>query len=99
MKQFYPEKILIDERVLKLEMTQEILERLKPISFEVIPPLYESLPSLMHETHKKYLILAKQDGKFLKPCPCTPKHITCGYYFLNIGTNCNVECSYCFILI
>jgi len=36
-------------------------------------------------------------GEFLKPCPGTKRYICCGYQILNVGINCPLDCSYCFL--
>lgn len=40
---------------------------------------------------------AKQKGKFIKHCPCTPEAVSCGYYNLNLHTGCPYSCSYCIL--
>lgn len=34
---------------------------------------------------------------FLKPCPCTPRYLGCGYLVMNTVTNCTLDCSYCIL--
>ncbi len=36
-------------------------------------------------------------GAFIKPCPCTPGAVSCGYYNLNLHTGCPFSCSYCIL--
>lgn len=40
---------------------------------------------------------AKQTGRFVKHCPCTPNVVPCGYYNLNLHTGCPYRCSYCIL--
>lgn len=40
---------------------------------------------------------AKQKGKFVKHCPCTPEAVSCGYYNINLHTGCPYSCSYCIL--
>jgi spore photoproduct lyase len=39
----------------------------------------------------------KQTGQFIKPCPCTPDVVSCGYYNMNLHTGCPYCCSYCIL--
>ncbi len=46
---------------------------------------------------KKTVLLTNYRGAFLKPCPCTRNHTCCGYRFLNVATNCPIDCTYCIL--
>jgi len=50
-----------------------------------------------YRTAKETILLANHRGEFLKPCPCTRKHTCCGYHFLNVATNCPMDCTYCIL--
>lgn len=52
---------------------------------------------LTFEQAKRTIVLRPNRGEFLKPCPCTPGHTCCGYRFLNIATNCPMDCTYCIL--
>jgi spore photoproduct lyase len=41
--------------------------------------------------------IAEKKGKFIKPCPGTPKHTCCGYWILDIAHGCPIGCSYCIL--
>ncbi len=36
-------------------------------------------------------------GGLLKPCPCSPGAVACGYYNLNTLSGCPYDCSYCIL--
>ncbi len=97
MKLFRPEIVLIEKKVGKFSKTLEILSRINPKKIEYIEDVAQTVASGLYSPEQNVLVLAKQEGKFFKPCPCTPSHITCGYYFLNLATNCTVGCSYCIL--
>ena len=40
---------------------------------------------------------ARQKGAFVKPCPCSPGSVPCGYFNLNLQTGCPYACSYCIL--
>jgi spore photoproduct lyase len=39
----------------------------------------------------------KHRGPFIKPCPCSPDTVSCGYYNLNLHLGCPFDCSYCIL--
>ena len=96
-KPFYPEKILIEKRIASSPVTVEILERLPNVPVSYIKNIKGIISKYDRETDDKILVLAKQDGDFLKPCPGTSNYICCNYYFLNVATNCDINCSYCIL--
>jgi spore photoproduct lyase len=46
---------------------------------------------------KKTILFANHRGDFLKPCPGTRGYTCCGYRFLNVATNCPMDCTYCIL--
>ncbi len=46
---------------------------------------------------KRNLLLAKNRGRFFKPCPGTREYVCCDYQVLNIGMNCPMDCVYCIL--
>lgn len=49
------------------------------------------------EADRQTLILSRNKGKFLKPCPGTKEYLCCQYRFLNVGLNCPIDCTYCIL--
>ncbi len=96
-KPFYPKSILVENRIASCPETKAILERLPDVPVNRINNVSEIIKNFDHRTDDKILVLAKQDGEFLKPCPGTSNYICCNYYFLNLATNCDINCSYCIL--
>ena len=46
---------------------------------------------------KKHLFLTRNRGSFFKSCPGTSEYTCCGYYVLNVGMNCPMDCVYCIL--
>ena len=47
---------------------------------------------------KKILYIKKFKGSFFKRCPgAKPKLMCCNYFVLNLGQNCEMDCSYCYL--
>jgi len=36
-------------------------------------------------------------GRFIKPCPGTPRYVCCGYRIVNMAQGCNLGCTYCIL--
>lgn len=43
------------------------------------------------------LLLAKNKGKFIKPCPCRCEKTWCGYWVVEWGFGCPFACEYCIV--
>lgn len=51
----------------------------------------------INDLKKPIVFIVKESWDFIKPCPCTKEHISCGYWVLNLGFGCPFDCSYCFL--
>ena len=50
------------------------------------------------EKGKKILLLKEFKGSFFKRCPgAKTKLMCCNYFVLNLGQNCEMDCSYCYL--
>ncbi len=94
---FFPEEIWLEDRAAEQRMTQQILNRLPEVPVRRIENIGGELARRNALPQKRVLVLARQDGRFLKPCPGTRNYVCCGYYFLNLATNCDINCSYCIL--
>jgi len=101
MNKFYPEKIFVEEDVEGLSLTKQVVERCKDVPVEVVKSAKDLIASLKGKRFalsegKKNLLLCRNRGRFLAPCPGTKKdYLCCGYVILNTGTGCPLDCSYC----
>ena len=83
-------------------VTREILARTKHIPVEVIAAgnagmLEQTFSPKSLAGGKRHLLLARNNGKFFKPCPGTREYLCCDYQVLNIGMNCPMDCVYCIL--
>src|SRR4030067_1271800 len=100
MLPFQIEKIYLDEKAEKDSVSQTILKGLSDIPVETVQDkrsLIKQFFSMSDPigTGKKNLFITHFYGRRLKPCPGTSNHICCGYYVINVITNCTMDCSYC----
>lgn len=101
MTSFNFKKIYVHEEALEFPLTARILARCSAPVEIIDHPLVikEELKKSKDPIGdgKKILYLAKQKGKFIKPCPCTPGMIGCGYLIINSILGCPIDCSYCIL--
>ena len=82
--------------------TKEILARAPAVPVEIVTdariPAFDNCDySQSLSGGKKNLLLCKNLGHFLKPCPGTREYRCCDYQVLNIGMNCPMDCVYCIL--
>jgi spore photoproduct lyase len=99
---FFPEKVFVVKDCLGQPMTERILKRLAHVPMDVISDEREAHEDLLIcrdplSKGKKRLLLTEQKGEYVKPCPCTPRHIGCNYYIINADVQCPMDCSYCIL--
>ncbi|GAB4258156.1 MAG: hypothetical protein Kow0092_05590 [Deferrisomatales bacterium] len=46
---------------------------------------------------RRTLFVTREPGAFLKPCPCSPGMVSCGYWVLSPVFQCPYACTYCFL--
>lgn len=98
------EKIFIDERSRNSDVAQRILNifPLEKIEYVAQAPLASkgALTAEQFDRSKRLLYIKPFDGHFFKRCPgaSQKKVLTCcNYYVLNLGQQCNMNCSYCYL--
>jgi spore photoproduct lyase len=100
VEKYRPQRILVEKSVSNLPLTQTIIKRLEEIPIEYIkqvkPLPVEQVQDLWLDS-KKTLLLCKNKGYFLEPCPGTKNYLCCLYKILNFATNCHLNCSYCIL--
>lgn len=97
MKRFKVRRILIEREAENDSLSKKIIEKLPNIPIEYVGSNELALGEDIEEMDKESLRLIHYKGEFLKSCPGTRRYICCGYQILNVGINCPMECSYCFL--
>lgn len=94
--------VYVEDDCRNLPLTKNILANLPGRNIRFIPT--RSIPDLsIHSgsqsltNGKKHLVLRRNRGEFLKPCPATREYRCCDYQVLNIGMNCPMDCVYCIL--
>ncbi len=97
MQKFKIRRILIEKGAEKDPLVQTIVGRLPGIPKKPVEPSDLALSQGVDQMDKESLRLIHYRGEFLKPCPGTRRYICCGYQILNVGINCPMDCTYCFL--
>ena len=99
---YIPQKVFVEKRSFDFPLTKRILKNVGSVPSEVIDDSKELLEDIKASKDaigagKKYLLITRQRGEFVKPCPCTPGYLGCNYFILNIDLNCPLDCTYCIL--
>jgi spore photoproduct lyase len=89
-------KILLNNLVIHQPLTKIILNKLSHIE-----PIYFDAKNIQttlaeHDAITT-LLLTNLRGKPIIFCPATTKYHCCNYRILNVGHNCNINCTYCIL--
>jgi len=97
MERFKIKKILLEKGGEKDSLTQSIRKNLPTVPIEYVLPGELVQREDIDGLDKESLRMIHFRGEFLKPCPGTKRYICCGYHILHMGSNCPMDCSYCFL--
>lgn len=98
------EKIWIHEDSRSSALAQRIMslfpaEKIQMVSADPLPAKGQ-MSAEQFTRSKKLLYIKPFDGQFFKRCPGATQKKTltcCNYYVLNLGQQCNMNCSYCYL--
>ncbi|MEK6773636.1 MAG: radical SAM protein [Bdellovibrionota bacterium] len=99
------EKIFIDIKSLESPVAKRAIKYFPKEKIEIVhqEPWSEhtgELTASQFDRSKRNLFLTPFAGQFFKRCPGATQKKTltcCNYYVLNLGSQCNMNCSYCYL--
>ena len=99
------EMVYINELTVNSSVSQRVLrhfpkEKIKIVSEEPWTDSKGELSAADFNRSKKNLYLTEYPGHFFRRCPGATQKKTltcCNYYVLNLGSQCNMNCSYCYL--
>ncbi len=97
------EKVFIQEKSLNSEAARRALEIFPAQKIQIVSsdPLEKGpLTAEQFSRSKKVLYYCEFEGQFFKRCPGATQKKTltcCNYHVLNLGLQCNMNCSYCYL--
>lgn len=95
--------VYIDEESVIDAVAQRFLQIFTPDKISIVEklPLRADPGHLSAEEYdrsKKIIHIKKFKGRFFKQCPgAKPGLVCCNYFVLNLGLQCNMNCSYCYL--
>jgi spore photoproduct lyase len=101
-KLYFPQEVFVEKASIDYPLTKRILRNIGQVPVRIIENSLELIEKAQASRDaigegKKYLLIKSQEGKFLKPCPCTPSYIGCNYHIINLQLNCPLDCTYCIL--
>jgi len=99
---FIPDRVTVEEAARAYPLTSRVLKNLEGVPVESIASAEQVRDRVRASDDpvgvgKRSLLLAVSKGRFVKPCPCTPGHVGCGYAVINLHLNCPLDCAYCIL--
>ncbi|UCC94489.1 MAG: hypothetical protein JSW40_06665 [Candidatus Omnitrophota bacterium] len=97
---FRPLKVFVERAVKSSYLVKNFHNLFPDIEIEELNYYTEYLKKnkfTISELKKPLIFIVKETWDFLKNCPCTRRHMRCGYWILNLGFGCPYDCSYCFL--
>ena len=99
-KKFVPEKLFIETACKQSELSLHVQQLFKNTPIDFISHRHDFIKNNrfdLSDLKRPLLFIVNEDFDHIKPCPCTPKHVRCGYWILNLGFGCPYDCSYCYL--
>jgi len=103
LAQFGLFEILIDAKVAESKLALRLQQQFKSSDWKIVHQAPEErglgrLSSEQFDASKKTLFITDFKGRFFKRCPGARPGLTCcNYFVLNLGLQCNFNCSYCYL--
>ncbi|MBF0217486.1 MAG: hypothetical protein HQL30_10885 [Candidatus Omnitrophica bacterium] len=101
---FDPENIFVEKSVAHSDWVLRFTEKFPRARVVDIGTFKEGVsdfsglnPVERYDRRGKNIFLVRNKNAFIKVCPCTKGYKRCGYWILNMGFGCPIDCSYCFL--
>ncbi|MBU0684118.1 MAG: spore photoproduct lyase family protein [Candidatus Omnitrophota bacterium] len=99
-----PESIFVEKSVKDMIWTCEFIKKFPSAKVVVINSFAEGArnfsrmtPVEIYNPRRENIFLIKNKSAFIKICPCTKGCVRCGYWILNVGFGCPIDCTYCYL--
>jgi spore photoproduct lyase len=94
-------KIYVNRQVENSPLIERITDRLKAIPHQLVDCLEEVQAELRLAAdpiaESKRVLFLTREKAFIRPCPCSPGAVPCGYWTVDLNLNCPLDCSYCIL--
>jgi DNA repair photolyase len=99
-----PKTVFVENSIRDLEWTKKFLSFFPRSEVREISTFSEGArtiskvnPVEKYNRRAENVFLIRNKDAFVKVCPCTKGYKKCGYWILNVGFGCPIDCSYCFL--
>jgi len=99
-----PGVIFVEESVRGSSWTEKFLLDFPNAEIKEIRTFREGVRSLpktdpvkQYAQRRDNVFLVRNKDAFIKICPCTKGYRRCGYWILNVGFGCPIDCAYCYL--
>lgn len=99
-----PRTIFIEKEAQSFKWTEKFLKSFPEARIERIGSISEAFKSIrgsnrldLYNARRENIFLINNKSAFIKKCPCSDGCVRCGYWILNIGFGCPIDCSYCYL--
>lgn len=99
-KKFKPFTVFFEEKIKDTSLLGNFGKKFPKTPIKKISSLKDYLktrPLEISQLKKPLVFIVKEISDFIKPCPCTKGHLSCGYWIFNLGFGCPYDCSYCYL--
>ena len=99
-----PKRIFIERAALAEEWTGDFTKKFPGAEnihidslSDVAGYLPDDDPVTLYNARRENVIITRAKSSFIKKCPCSKGCVRCGYWILNLGFGCPIDCSYCYL--
>lgn len=105
----WPRRLFVAPDALNDEMTERVISRLPEAEVTHLESSADPISELqLHAKQaeggenefslgKRWLLLTRHKGDWLKACPGTNSHVCCNLWVVNPGEGCPLDCTYCYL--
>ncbi len=99
-----PIRIFAEESIIDREWTRDFTAQFPGVEVKPVKKISEALDLFSKKDHletynkrSQNIFITEHKYAFLKRCPCTKGCERCGYWILNVGFGCPIDCTYCYL--
>jgi spore photoproduct lyase len=99
-----PKHIFVEQNVIDREWTKDFILLFPGVKVEPVKKISEAFYTFrkknsleMYNNRAENIFIIKHKTAFLKICPCSNGCERCGYWILNVGFGCPIDCAYCYL--
>ena len=96
------DRVFIHENSRATELTRRSIdyfgeEKIQYVNEKPFGDSIGRMSATQYDRSKKNLFITRFEGAFFKQCPGAQAVACCNYFVLNLGQQCNMNCSYCYL--